>query len=61
MHLKEALTTQPVLAYPEPGNAFILDTDASVKAIGAVLPQKQDDRQRVIAYMSKAMNVHEQV
>ena len=62
LHLKEALTTPSVLSYPEPGTAFILDTDASDQAIGAVfLSQRQEDKERIIAYMSKAMNVHDQV
>ena len=42
--LKDALTTTPILAYPEPGKPFILDTDASDKATGAVLSQIQDDK-----------------
>ena len=29
--------------------------------MGAVLSQVQDDQERVNAYMSKAMNVHERV
>jgi transposase InsO family protein len=58
--LKEALTTAPILAYPKVGCRFILDTDASDKAVGAVLSQEQDGHECVIAYMSKTMNKHEQ-
>ncbi|VDI48844.1 Hypothetical predicted protein [Mytilus galloprovincialis] len=58
--LKSALTSTPVLAYPLPNLPFILDTDASDKAVGAVLSQIQDGLERVIAYMSKSMNIHEQ-
>jgi hypothetical protein len=36
-----------------------LDTDASDKAVGAVLSQQIDDNEHVIAYMSKAFNKHE--
>jgi hypothetical protein len=36
-----------------------LDTDASDKAVGAVLSQQIDDNEHVIAYMSKALNKHE--
>ena len=57
--LKEVLTTTPVLAYPVTGSAFILDTDASNEGVGAVLSQVQDGQEKVIAYMSKSMNVHE--
>ena len=58
--LKTALTSSPVLAYPEPGKEYILDTDASQKAVGAVLSQVSNGHERVIAYMSQSMNVHEQ-
>ena len=57
--LKQALTSAPILAYPVLGQQFILDTDASDHSVGAVLSQVQDYREQVIAYMSKAMNVHE--
>jgi hypothetical protein len=36
-----------------------LDTDASDKAVGAVVSQQIDDKEHVIAYMSKALNKHE--
>lgn len=58
--LKTALMTPPVLAYPIPGKTFILDTVASDRATGAVLSQTHADGEHVIAYMSKAMNKHEQ-
>lgn len=58
--LKTALMTPPVLAYPIPGKTFILDTVASDRATGAVLSQTHADEEHVIAYMSKAMNKHEQ-
>lgn len=58
--LKIALTTSPILGFPLPGLPFTLDTDASDRAVGAVLSQNQDGKERVIAYMSKTMNRHEQ-
>ncbi|CAC5373255.1 unnamed protein product [Mytilus coruscus] len=58
--LKEVLTSPPILGYPIIGSKFILDTDASDKALGAVLSQEQDGQERVIAYMSKAMTKPEQ-
>ena len=59
--LKKALTSSSVLTYPIQGLSFILDTDASDKSVGTVLSQEQDGHERVIAYMSKAINKHEQL
>ena len=43
----------PVLAYPDYTQPFILETDASLKGLGAVLSQKGKDREvRIIAYAS---------
>ena len=50
--LKEAITEAPLLVYPKEGGGFVLDTDASDKAIGAVLSQVQDGKERVVAYGS---------
>ena len=61
--LKEELCTSPVLQYPVFDSAvpFILKTDASDIAAGAVLCQRQDDRgERVIAYGSRKFNPAEQ-
>ena len=58
--LKKALTSSPILAYPVPSAPFILDTDASDLSTGAVLSQVQNDREVVIAYHSKSLNIHEQ-
>ena len=41
--LKSVLTTSPVLAYPAVEKPFVLETDASVHRLGAVLSQKQPD------------------
>ncbi|GFU24444.1 hypothetical protein TNCV_2264111 [Trichonephila clavipes] len=40
--LKEALTSSPILIYPQPDKPFILDTDASNESVGAVLSQEID-------------------
>ena len=58
--MKQMLTTAPILAYPQLDVNFILDTDASNYAIGAVLSQEQDGNERVIAYASKTLNRAEQ-
>ena len=57
--LKSHLVSSPILAYPELGKKFILDTDASEFAVGAVLSQEHEKQERVIAYMSKSLNAHE--
>ena len=54
--LKKALTEAPVLAYPDYKHPFILETDASLKRLGAVLSQKgEDGKVRVIAYASHSL------
>jgi hypothetical protein len=40
--LKGALCAAPILAYPQQGEMFIIDTDASNVGIGGVLFQVQD-------------------
>jgi hypothetical protein len=53
-----ALCTAPILAYPQPGERFIVDTDASNVGIGGVLSQVQNGQERVIAYYSKTLTRH---
>ncbi|GFV17974.1 retrovirus-related Pol polyprotein from transposon 297 [Trichonephila clavipes] len=53
---KEALTSSPILIYPQPDKPFILDTDASNESVGAVLSQEIDGQERVVAYWSKCLS-----
>ena len=58
--LKCALTTAPVLAYPDYTQPFILATDATLKCLGAVLSQKgKYGEVRVIAYASRSLQPSE--
>jgi hypothetical protein len=51
--LKQAMVSAPVLAHPDPYQPWIVQTDASGFAIGAVLSQKQKDcTVRPVAYWS---------
>ncbi len=56
INLKDALCKAPVLAYPYPDTPYILETDASNLAIGAVLSQVLDGEENVIMYGSKAFS-----
>jgi len=58
--LKERLTNTPILALPTDEDPYVLDTDASGYAIGAVLSQLIDGKERVIAYASRTYNRAEQ-
>ena len=58
--LKEALSTAPVLGYPDFSREFILEIDASLKGLGTVLSQQGKDGQiRVIAYASRSLRPSE--
>lgn len=58
--LKQALTTEPVLAYPNLSKPYILYTDASDYGLGAVLAQEDaDGQERVLCYASRALRAGE--
>lgn len=57
--LKQILAGPEIMAYPRDDEEFILDTDASGEAIGAVLSQFQDGRERVISYGSRTLTKSE--
>ncbi|GJW76202.1 putative reverse transcriptase domain-containing protein [Tanacetum coccineum] len=53
--LKQKLCSAPILALPEGSEDFIAYCDASKKGLGAVLMQ----REKVIAYASRQLKIHE--
>ena len=58
--LKQCLTTAPVLCYPLFDRPFVLETNASIRGIGAILSQAQDDGQcHPIAYASRSLTAAE--
>ena len=57
--LQKALMTAPVLVHPTRDDAFVLDTDASAKAMGGEISQIQDGVERVIAYASSSFSKEE--
>ncbi|GJR47429.1 putative reverse transcriptase domain-containing protein [Tanacetum coccineum] len=54
--LKQKLCSAPILALPEGTKDFMVYCDASLKGYGAVLMQ----REKVIAYASRQLKVHEE-
>lgn len=54
--LKTLLVTAPVLSNPDFTKTFIIETDSSDLAIGAVLTQNVDGERRPIAYFSKKLS-----
>ncbi|GJR97775.1 putative reverse transcriptase domain-containing protein [Tanacetum coccineum] len=53
--LKQKLCSAPILALPEGSEKFMVYCDASHKGLGAVLMQ----REKVIAYVSRQLKIHE--
>lgn len=49
------MISAPILAMPTDNDPYVLDTDASNESIGAVLPQIQDGKERVIVYSSRKL------
>ena len=54
--LKEELAKAPVLGYPTPDDHFVVDTNASLSGVGAVLSQLQEGQARVISYYSTSLS-----
>lgn len=54
--LKSALTSPPILANPNFNEKFVIETDSSDIAVGAVLTQNLEGKRRCIAYFSKKLS-----
>uniref|UniRef100_A0A7E4W5I0 RT_RNaseH_2 domain-containing protein n=1 Tax=Panagrellus redivivus TaxID=6233 RepID=A0A7E4W5I0_PANRE len=58
--LKKRLSSAPILAAPRLNEPFVIETDASKEAAGAVLLQSDvEGKLRPVAYASRRMNIHE--
>nr|GFC35180.1 putative reverse transcriptase domain-containing protein [Tanacetum cinerariifolium] len=53
--IKQKLCSAPILALPEGSEDFVVYCDASIKGLGTVLTQ----REKVIAYGSRQLKIHE--
>ena len=53
--LKKRLVSAPVLGYPDFTKPFILETDASMQGLGAVLSQHQEHGLVVLSYASRGL------
>jgi hypothetical protein len=58
--MKDRSCTTPVMTYPNFKLPFILTTDASKVAIGAIFSQVQHGQERPIGYASRQLNTAEQ-
>ena len=55
--LKACLLSAPILGFPTKEGQFVLDTDASLFAVGGVLNQIQNEEEVVIAYASHSLRI----
>nr|GFB48798.1 putative reverse transcriptase domain-containing protein [Tanacetum cinerariifolium] len=53
--IKQKLCSEPILALPEGSKDFVVYCDASIQGLGAMLM----NREKVIAYASRQLKVHE--
>ena len=57
--LKQACMNSPMLAFTDYTKDFLLERDALKEGLGAVLSQKQEDRQfYLVAYGSRVLTIH---
>ena len=58
--LKKALVAAPVLGYPDFNREFMLETDASLQGLGAILSQQDEiGRLHMTAYASQSLHPSE--
>jgi hypothetical protein len=57
--IKKAIAQPPVLGMADFSRKFILQTDASGVALGAVLSQEKDGVRQPVAYASRTLSAHE--
>ena len=57
--LKAALTAPTFMAHPRPGLPYVVDCDAAMEGLGAVLSQKVDGHERPICYASRVLRPNE--
>lgn len=58
--LKNVLTSEQILQYPDFSKLFLLTTDASQLALGAILSQGELGKDKPVAYASRTLNKAEQ-
>jgi hypothetical protein len=54
--LKDILSQEPLLIYPDFTQQFIVACDVSTKAVGAILSQARNGAERPVAYCSRQLN-----
>ena len=52
LHLKESITQEPILHYPDPRKRYIVYTDASDDACGVQMSQEHDGTEFLIASLA---------
>lgn len=57
--IESLIRTDPILIYPDFEKPFLLTTDASNYALGAVLSQVHEGKDHPVAFASRTLNKHE--